>query len=97
MAHPQPAFALVYLVGILVAYVGNSQWVFGSALTWRSALAYPVLYLIVYAVTALGLHLLVSRWHCPAWLAMAVCLTYSVPLSFVLNRALFAWTGSRRR
>lgn len=93
---PQPALALVYVVGIVIAYVGNSRWVFASTMDWRSALAYPAVYLFVYAMTALGLDLFITHFNWPAWLAMAACVSYSVPLSFILNRALFASIRSSR-
>lgn len=86
----QVAYALVYALGIVVAYLGNALWVFAARPRVRTALAYPLLYGVQYLAGA-GLLALATG---PAGLAprpaLALVIVALVPLSYALNRALLA-------
>ena len=89
MAHalgPQPAFAAAYAIGIIVAFLVNSRFVFRTPMTLRKALAYPLVYLGSYLASAMVLAIatrVLAIDH--RWAAIAA-LVAGVPVSFVLNR-----------
>ena len=80
------AYAAAYVVGIVVAYVLNSLFVFRSRMGLRTALRYPLVYLAQYLFGAALLYGMVNwlgfdhRW------AALIALFLSVPVSFLLNR-----------
>ena len=82
----EAAWAGAYAAGILVAYVLNSRFVFGTPMTVRKALRYPLVYLAQYLVSAALLYALVTWLGVDARWAALIVLICSVPASFVLNR-----------
>lgn len=83
---PQTAYAIVFVLGIVIAYIGNSRFVFGKPLDWKVAGAYPLVYLAQYALTA-GLIQLFGIWPgLGPRLALALALVVATPTSFYLNR-----------
>jgi len=83
---PQPAYAVVYVLGIGLAYLGNAIFVFGARPQWRSALAYPLVYLLPYLANAGIIELLLRNGIGPR-VALALALAVVTPLSFLLNRS----------
>ena len=51
--HPQVAYAIVFALGIVVAYVLNSRFVFGKRVRLATAAVYPLVYAAQYALSAL--------------------------------------------
>jgi putative flippase GtrA len=90
----QPAYALAYVVGIVVAYLLNSGFVFRRSLSLATAVCYPIVYLVQYGFGALVLHALVSWVGIDARWAALAALVLSVPVSFVLNRQVLAIRNS---
>ena len=84
--HPQIAYAIVFALGIALAYIGNSRLVFRRALDWKIAGAYPLVYLAQYALTAGLIHLFGLWLALGPRLALALALVITTPLSFLLNR-----------
>ncbi len=84
--HHQLAFALAYVVGIGLAYLLNTRFVFAVSGNVRAALGYPLVYLAVYALNAVLLEAGV-RWMgwTPRW-ALLAAIAVGVPVSFALNR-----------
>ena len=86
--HPQIAFAVAFVIGIVLAYIGNSRYVFRQALTWKIARTYPLVYLLQYALSAMLLHLFGLWLDLGPRLALALTLVFTTPISFFLNRAI---------
>ena len=86
----QPAYALAYLVGIIVAYVLNSTFVFRSRIALRTALKYPLVYVAQYLFGALLLYGMVAWLGIDRRWAALIALMLSVPVSFLLNRLALA-------
>jgi putative flippase GtrA len=82
----QPAYAAAYLVGIVVAYLLNSTFVFRSRIALRTALKYPLVYVVQYLFGALLLYGMVAWLGIDRRWAALIALVLSVPVSFVLNR-----------
>jgi putative flippase GtrA len=81
---PQVAYAIVFALGIGLAYLLNSRFVFGSRMRASTATAYPLIYLGQYAVNAMLIEVLVRAGLGPR-AALAAALALVTPLSFLLN------------
>ena len=86
--HPQFAYALVFALGIGLAYIGNSRFVFRKALDWKTARMYPLVYLAQYMLTAGLLHIFGLFAELGPRMALAMALVFTTPISFVLNRTI---------
>ncbi len=84
--HPQVAYAIIFALGIALAYVGNSRFVFRRALEWKVAGAYPLVYLAQYALTAGLIHFFGIWLDLGPRIALALALVITTPVSFLLNR-----------
>lgn len=82
----QIAYASAYVAGIVFSYWLNSTFVFKTPMTWRGLLAYPVVYLVQYLLSAVLLGLLVEQLDLPKELAPLVVIVISIPLTFVMTR-----------
>lgn len=90
--HPQFAYALVFALGIALAWAGNSRFVFRQPLTRKVAAIYPFMYLAQYLLTAALIHVFTVWLSLGPRVALAIALTITTPLSFAWNRALLART-----
>ena len=88
--HPQFAYALVFALGIVLAWAGNSRFVFRQPLTRKVAAVYPFMYLAQYLLTAALIHAFTAWLSLGPRVALAIALSITTPLSFAWNRALFA-------
>ena len=93
---PQIAYAIVFLLGIGLAFVLNSKYVFGARLRVGSAAIYPLVYVVQYGATALLIHVLGAMGPGPRT-SLAVALVIVTPLSFALNRAVLTRRSDRVR
>jgi putative flippase GtrA len=87
------AYSAAYVSGIAFSYWLNAHFVFRKAKTWRSAAAFPMVYVAQYFIGAALMWLLVDREGIsPTW-ALIVVLAVNVPLSFLLARLVFRRFG----
>ncbi len=84
----QGALILAYLLGIVVAWLGNSRWVFQSRPNWLQAGVYPLIYLTTWLINAGLLEWLVIVHNIGPRTGQAMALMVVVPISFVLNASL---------
>jgi putative flippase GtrA len=92
--HPQIAYAIVFALGIVVAYLLNARFVFRSPLRVSSARVYPLVYLGQYALNALLIGVLTGIGAGPR-IALALALALVTPLSFALNRIVLTGGASK--
>lgn len=91
----QVAYLLAYAAGIVFAYWFNARHVFHAPMSWRGLFAYPLVYVVQYAGSALLLYALVERaGAAPAWAPLAVTVVM-LPLTYTMNR--FVLTSKRSR
>ena len=86
--HPQVAYAIVFACGVLLAYWGNSHFVFRREMRVKIAAAYPLVYLLQYLLTAGLIHSFGDWLQMGPRVALAIALVIVTPLSFLLNRVL---------
>lgn len=87
--HPQIAYAIVFALGIALAYLINSRYVFRAPLRMSTAAFYPLVYAVQYALSALLIGVLTQRGLGPR-VALAITIALVTPVSFVLNRIALA-------
>lgn len=85
-----PAYTVVYLFGILFAYLLNTGFVFEVSKNWKSAALYPLIYLLMYLYGVAMMILIVDHLALNEMLALALVVLSSVPINFVLTRWYFA-------
>ncbi len=82
---PQIAYAIVFVLGIGIAYIFNSRFVFGTRMRLSTATFYPLIYIAQYAANAILIEILARAGLGPR-VALAIALAFVTPLSFLLNR-----------
>jgi putative flippase GtrA len=87
LLHPQLAYAIVYALGIALAYAGNSWFVFRAAPRLGTALAYPGVYMVQYLAHSAAIELLTARFGVGPRLALGLALIVATPLSLLLGRS----------
>jgi len=80
------AYAAAYVIGIVIAYVLNSLFVFRRRMGLRTAWKYPLVYLAQYLFGAALLYAMVNWLGFDRRWAALIALFLSVPVSFLLNR-----------
>jgi putative flippase GtrA len=92
--HYQVAYGIAYATGVAISYALNTRWVFRRKGDWVGLLAFPLVYLVPYAINLVLLHALVELWGVSEWLAPAIVIVVSVPITFVLARLLIRSRGA---
>jgi putative flippase GtrA len=80
------AYAIGYVVGIGVAYALSTTFVFRRPMRKRSAARFPLVYAVQFLISLGLLRLAVEVFSVPQWLALAVSVVLTVPITFVLSR-----------
>jgi putative flippase GtrA len=78
------AYTFTYAVGIAIAYLLNTFFVFRTGHSKRMAIAVPVSYLIQYFYGLAALNILIQVFRVPAYIAMAIVIASSFPLQFFI-------------
>lgn len=84
------AYSITFLVGIGIGYLTNALWVFDKALTVRSALAYPLVYLVHYLTGLALLAALVEIMGVPKAIAPLIVIAATLPVVFLSTRFIFS-------
>ena len=93
---PQMAYAIVFALGIGLAFVLNSKFVFRTRVRLGLVALYPIVYIVQYGANALLIDWLTGADLGPR-AALAVALIIVTPLSFVLNRLILTRRNNLRR
>lgn len=87
--HPQVAYAIVFVLGIALAYFVNARYVFRAPLRATTAALYPLVYAVQYALSALLIGIFTNAGLGPR-VALAITIALVTPCSFILNRIALA-------
>lgn len=82
------AYAIGYAVGIAMACVLSSTWVFRRLPRRRSAIGIALVYLLQFLLSFVLLRAAVEWIGLPAWLAFAVVVAATIPVTFALSRCI---------
>lgn len=88
------AYTIAYVAGIVLAFVVNRTFVFRSHRGWRSVVLFPFVYLVQYLAGLTIAVVWIEYFRFPQELAPLAAIVVTLPLTFVLSRAVF---GRRRR
>lgn len=80
------AYTLVYILGIALSYLLNARFVFRTAPSWRTAMAFPLVYIAQYLWGLGVLHVLVDRLRWSGAAAMLAVIGSGVLLTYALTR-----------
>lgn len=83
------AYSISYIMGIIIAYLINSLFVFKVQLSMLRLLIYPIIYLVQYLINLLILVQLV-RLDVSEQAAPIVVIVVTLPLVYVLNKIILA-------
>jgi Predicted membrane protein len=82
----KPAYSIAYVCGIGISYLLNSRFVFQEPVTLAKFLKYPVVYVIQYGLGIVVLYACIDLLHISKWLAPAVVIVISLPVTFVISK-----------
>jgi len=86
--HYQAAYLISYCAGIVLSYALNTRYVFKARHSWLKFAAFPLIYAVVYVLGALTLKVTVGYFQVPAALGPIISIVVTLPVSFLLTRAL---------
>lgn len=95
--HHQFAYALAFLVGLLIGYGLNATWTFQARHSMLRLGLYPLAYLPQLALGAGLLEAAVTGLGIDPELAVLVVIAVSVPINFIIMRWIFRHAGPDRR
>jgi len=89
MIEYQAAFLIAYIAGIIFSYLLNALFVFKHKLTFKTFFSFPVVYIVQYIASAILLDILVRKADISTNLAPIIVIFITVPLTFLVCRAIF--------
>lgn len=92
----QVAYTVTYVIGIALGYLLNAFWVFKSAPTVKSAVAYPVVYMGQYALGIGLLSVFVDVFDVDKRIAPVLVIAITLPLMFVLSKFVFKKSAAQK-
>lgn len=92
----QWAYLIAYALGIVFAYWFNARLVFRAPLSWNGLLAYPLVYVIQYGISAITLVILIEHLGIPQALAPLVVTAAMLPVTYVMSKLIIKRTGTSK-
>lgn len=80
------AYVGSYVIGIGLAYLASAMVVFKQPLNRKSAMLFPLVYLIQFVLGLLLLRLAVETFGVPEWAALAVSVILTLPLTYYMSK-----------
>lgn len=90
------AYTLTYLAGIALAYYLNARFVFHQPLRLKSAVQFPLVYVVQYGAGIGLLAFFVETLHLSADLAPALVIAVTVPVTFILSRVIIKGRAEKK-
>lgn len=89
IASPAVAYTIAYLTGIALAYVLNRLFVFRAHSGVRTAVLFPLVYVLQYVVSMVIVTVWVDVLHMDARVAPLIAIGVTLPITYVSSRRLF--------
>jgi putative flippase GtrA len=80
------AYSIAYVIGIALAYVLNTWFVFRVPQNIRGMLLFPLVYVVQYLVGIITLQVAVREFDVPQKFALLVSIAVSIPVTYLLSR-----------
>ncbi|MFS2091493.1 MULTISPECIES: GtrA family protein [Pseudomonas] len=88
----QKSYVIAYITGILFSYLFNAHIVFNVKKSWKGLMAYPIVYLLQYMLSALMLSLMVERLGIPKEIAPLLIIVLLLPVTYLLSKTILKAT-----
>lgn len=82
----EAAYVIAFVTGVVLAYVVNATVVFREPMRPRSALRFPLVYVVQFALSWLLLRVAVEHFGVPESWALLLAVAATLPVTFVLSR-----------
>jgi putative flippase GtrA len=80
------AFTITFIIGVIIAFIFNSFYVFRAPLAWSKFLQYPIIYALQYVVGLALLALVIEYIGFDKRIAPIFNVILLTPVTFVLNK-----------
>jgi putative flippase GtrA len=80
------AYLVSFVGGVVLAYVINSRYVFREAMNAKSAILFPIVYIVQFLVSFVLLRIAVQWVGILPSIAFAIAVGITIPVTFVLSR-----------
>lgn len=80
------AYSACYIAGIVFSYLVNSHFVFKRGVSWKSALQFPIAYIVQYLVGVSLLYVFVDLLGIQRVVAPLLVMTVNIPIGYFLVR-----------
>lgn len=80
------AYFIAYVFGIIFAYYVNARYVFKKSLSWKSFFSYPIVYVVQYVLSAVGLFVIIEWFHVSKLLAPCIVIIVVIPVTYMMNK-----------
>ncbi|MGB3462384.1 MAG: GtrA family protein [Rhodanobacter lindaniclasticus] len=84
--HYEAAYIISYVFSVCVSYVFSTLVVFRQPIRARSALFYPLVYLVQFLLGFILLRVLVEILRLPTWIAPLLVSILTIPVTFLMSR-----------
>jgi putative flippase GtrA len=91
------AYVFAYMVGIVFSYVFNSVIVFNATLAWKGLCTYPVVHVVQFLASVVGLEVLVRIFGISTTWAPLIVTALTVPLTYTMSKLLLTRGRSQKR
>lgn len=88
----QKSYVIAYVSGIIFSYLFNAHVVFNVKKSWKGLMAYPLVYLLQYALGALLLSLMVEKLGIPEEFAPLLIIVLLLPVTYLLSKTILKAT-----
>ncbi|WP_310650362.1 GtrA family protein [Pseudomonas sp. GW101-3H06] len=88
----QKSYVISYTSGIIFSYLFNAHVVFNVKKSWKGLIAYPLVYLLQYALGALMLGLMVEKLEIPKEIAPLLIIVLLLPVTYLLSKTILKAT-----
>ena len=85
MLNYQVSYLISYVVTVVFSYVLNTRFVFKIPMSWQTFLQFPLVYVVQYVSSAIGLEILV-RLGFSVTIAPLITIVLLLPVTYLLSR-----------
>lgn len=89
------AWSIAFLFGILLSYFLQSRCVFERQMSWKTFLAFPMVYLVQWIVGIVLLMILVGKFNLHENIAPFIVIIFTIPVTYALSRKIITSAKSR--
>ena len=90
------AYVASYVFGVALAFATSSKYVFQKAMNVKSALLFPSVYLVQFALGFVVIKVAVDRLGVPEWLGLGVSVAATLPATYILSKWVIGRNWVRR-